>query len=224
MFFIFVAALAKEPDPGYILEKVQENYDNIEDYSATVKIDVDIPNFRIPHKKAKIYYKKPDGVSIKTSGFAILPKGGVLPIPSTFLKEDVQLKYNRRESIDGVSYHVIDVISENHKKLDVDISIWVNSKRWTIERVVSSNRAGKSEMKFHYLKIDDFWLPDTTILEINFSKGIPEIPRPTMRGSFEKDLRNNINKEGNTNGRVIFAFSNFLVNVGLDDMLFEDKK
>ena len=59
MFFTLGAALAKEPDPGYILNKVQGNYDNIEDYSATVKIDVDIPNFRIPHKKAKIYYKKP---------------------------------------------------------------------------------------------------------------------------------------------------------------------
>lgn len=79
-------------------------------------------------------------------------------------------------------------------------------------------------MKFSYVKIDNFWLPDTTIIEINFTKGIPEMHRPSMRGSFERDLRDNITNEGNINGRVVVAFSNFLVNIGLDDTLFECKK
>ena len=224
MFFGYSVALSNEPDPRYIMNKVQEKYDGIEDYSTTMKVEVDIPNFRIPQKEIKIYYKKPDKLSMKTSGFAILPRWGVLPLPSDFLKEGAKLEYNCRERIDEVSYHVVDVISVEKKQPDVDISIWVNSKRWTIDKVVSSNRAGKFEMKFSYVKIDNFWLPDTTIIEINFAKGIPEMHRPSMRGSFERDLRDNIIKEGNINGRVVVAFSNFLVNIGLDDTLFEGKK
>ncbi|MCK4640045.1 MAG: hypothetical protein KAU06_01800, partial [Candidatus Marinimicrobia bacterium] len=77
MFIIALAAFVKtpisaseltKPDPQVIIEKIQARLEQIDDYRVTARVNVDIPNLRMPDKKLTIFYKSPDKLSVKTSG------------------------------------------------------------------------------------------------------------------------------------------------------------
>jgi outer membrane lipoprotein-sorting protein len=68
---------AQTTDPREILNKVQAQYEAIEDYQVSVHLNVDIQNFRMPNKNMRVYFKKPDKLKVKTSGFAIVPRFGL---------------------------------------------------------------------------------------------------------------------------------------------------
>lgn len=247
--FTFSLLIHAQENPRTILAKVEANYSDIEDYAATVLLTVDIPNFRMPKKKIAIFYKKPDKFSIKTSGFALVPKVGVFPVPSNFIKDDTKLRYNRSESGNGILYHIIDVIPKETEKFKSDISLWVNSRRWTIDRaVVDMKDKGRTEVNFSYREIESHWLPDSTVLMLNYKKGIPKINRPSLEAPFggspemekiaEKKVAaaNSMARgfggspeamkiaEGEVGGKVKLVFTDFVINAGLDDSFFQTEK
>lgn len=222
---VFTSIGKTQENPQEILAKVNANYSSIDDYAATVSLSVNIPNFRMPKKTVKVFYKKPDKFSMKTNGFAMMPKVGVFPVPSNFIPADARVRYNRSETLKGIRCHVLDVLPKESDKKEPEISLWVNSKRWTIDRVVlGTKEVGSSEVNLHYCQIDGKWLPDSTVVTLNYEKGIPKINRPSIERPIDDPDVLRLNGEAFT-GTVKLIFSDIVINSGLDDSFFEtDKK
>ncbi|MDD5764629.1 MAG: hypothetical protein PHW79_00060 [Candidatus Marinimicrobia bacterium] len=213
-----------QENPQEILARVNALYSTIDDYAATVTLSVNITNFRMPKKVVKVFYKKPDKFSMKTDGFAMMPKVGVFPVPSNFIPADAQVRYNRSEALKGIRYHVLDVKPKESDKKDPEISLWINSKRWTIDRVILGMKdAGSSEVNLHYRQIEGKWLPDSTVVTLNYEKGIPKLDRPSIERPIDDPDVPRLNVES-LSGTVRLIFSDVVINSGLDDSFFETEE
>ncbi|MCK4716966.1 MAG: hypothetical protein KAT54_09190 [Candidatus Marinimicrobia bacterium] len=232
--FVFIVALATlvktpiaaseltKPDPQVIIEKIQARLEQIDDYRVTARVNVDIPNLRMPDKKLTIFYKSPDKLSVKTSGFAIVPKIGFLPSVKDLITEDMGVTFKNTLREDGATLYVLELTS---KELPVETtaSIWVNSKRWTVEKVLFRvENAGESVINLYYLQVDSFWLPESTVVYLNMERGIPHMNRPTVENPVGTIDHRSRNKSRPVSGKVLVTFEDYRINQGLDDSLFEE--
>ena len=83
---------AQTPSIEHIRDNVISQFAQINDYQVDIKISVKMTGFRMPKKKIRMYYKKPDKIKVETRVFAILPKIGAGGNPSVFLD---MLKHQR---------------------------------------------------------------------------------------------------------------------------------
>ena len=110
LVIISFALPAQTKNPDKTLNAVKKSFDRIEDYSVDVKIKVDISFLKVPDTNAKIYFKKPDKVSIKSEGFALLPKGALHISPTSLLKGNYTAIFDRFEDFEGIKTAVIKTI------------------------------------------------------------------------------------------------------------------
>jgi outer membrane lipoprotein-sorting protein len=206
--------------PRSIFEKVQSRLNEIDDYSVTAKTVVEIPNLRIPDKKIHVFYKKPDRVSIKTSGFAIVPKFGFLPSVSAVISDDVDIELQNTITENDQTMYVL-MIKPRELKVNVVTTIWVDAQCWTLEKVlIEAKDFGESVIIFSYVDIDGVWLPDSTTVFLKMKQGIPDMQRPSVEYPVGFMAFNNQPK--NIQGKVTVTFRDYKVNRGIDDSVFEE--
>ncbi len=78
--------IPQKKDPDQILQKVVANFEKIKDYEVDVNIKVDVEFLKVPESNAKIFFKQPDKIALKSEGFAMLPKNGFNFSPASLLK------------------------------------------------------------------------------------------------------------------------------------------
>jgi|GEM_PF-630451 len=212
-----------DPELESIIERVEATFDKIEDYSVKVQVSVDIPNFRMPNKKIKVLYKKPDKISVLSPGFAIVPKSGIVPTPRSLMGDDIEQISVGEEFFNGRTYKILQLFPKEERGVR-EIKVYVNPERWTVDLVKNEFlNGGSSQLKVSYQKIQGFWLPDTSWLEMNLPQGIPRLNRPNIYDpsggieSFEKAAT------GNMQGEVLLIFSDFRVNKGIKDSAFKQE-
>ena len=71
-----------QQEEKYYIEKTNEQFNLINDYKVDMSIKLEIPAFRMPKKKYKVYYKRPNKIKVKAKGFGILPKTGLFTSPN----------------------------------------------------------------------------------------------------------------------------------------------
>ena len=231
VFIIALAALIKttisaseltQPNPQVIIEKIQTRLEQIDDYRVTARVNVDIPNLRMPDKKLTIFYKSPDKLSVKTAGFAIVPKIGFLPSVKDLIAEDVDVIIKNILREDGATLYVLG-ITPKELPVETTASIWVSVQRWTVEKVLFRvENAGESVINFYYLQVNSFWLPESTVVYLNMERGIPHMNRPTIENPVGTIDHHNQKRSGPVRGKVLITFEDYQINQGLDDSLFEE--
>ena len=82
LLFFASVIIGQAKDPDTLVAMVKNEFDKIEDYEVDVVIKIDINFLKVPESKAKIFFKKPDKVRLKSEGFALLPKEGLNFSPS----------------------------------------------------------------------------------------------------------------------------------------------
>jgi len=204
-----------------IIRKVAHHFDSIRDYSVEAKIEVDIPNLRMPTKKVRFYYKQPDQFKAQSHGFAIVPKEGFFPDPTQFYPDSLTPYYKEMEDWQGITCHVIGIpfpVKEHASEL----TIWIDRYRWLVLRITATRDTKlQSEMRFNYQNHQGIWVPDTTTLQVHFEKGIPDIERPSIHNPFGKfDFQGRLEEE-QLHGQIRITFQDFVINQGLDDALFK---
>lgn len=207
-----------------LLEKVRGQMDGIEDYEVTALVTVQIPNLRIPRKEVRIFFKKPDKLAIKTSGFAIVPKAGILPDPTALINEKVSIRFLRTVEIENKPYHIIEARPTVKGEIDTLGTFWLNSERWTIDKLMlKMEGTAESIVTFSYTRIEDFWLPETTSVYMQFEKTIPLLSRPTIDNPVGAKRRRSGKQKGeSTTGTLKIIFRNYRINQSLSDAIFKE--
>jgi len=209
-------------NPEIILEKVKKEFEKIEDYQVDVKIKVDVDFLKMPDREATIFYKKPDKFHIDSENFALLPKSGLNFSPLGFLNYNYTSFYVREDTVNGKLTTVIKVIPLEGSTDVILSTLWVDTERNIILKVESTRKPeGTFFIDMEYLKTKQgFWLPST--LTFSFT-----VDRSLYPGKFNKDQDSESGKskkessESET-GNVYITYSNYKVNIGLPDKLFED--
>ncbi len=224
--FIFLLAFytfSQSKDPNIILNNVKEKFNRINDYEVNVRIKVDVDFLKAPESEAKIYFKQPDKIHFESENFALLPKEGINFSPMALLKDNYTALYDKEDTVNGVKTSVVKVIPLNDKSNIILTTLWVDQARNYIMKVESTTKInGTFTIEFNYDKpVDDYPLPSSTIF--TFSIDRTNIPRG-MYGNMDEEKENDKKvSRKRTTGRVYVYYSNYKVNEGIPDSIFEKK-
>jgi hypothetical protein len=237
MLFLFVTIKAQDTELEEIKNNIITQFSKIDDYQVDINIKINMTGFRMPKKKIKMFFKKPDKLNIKTNGFAIIPKTGINNNPNelfemfNYITEVNRTIRNNKQFyfITGiVNPDSIDIPIKNFQSENANItmSLLIDAKEWIITEVdIILDKEKIFSIKTDYINIDNIMVPEKT----NLSIGIKEISR--IKNNFNNDLLFNSDndfikasglnlKNDEFKGEISLEFSNYIINQGIDDNLF----
>ncbi len=224
LFFIQFG-FTQSKDPDEILKNVITNFNKVEDYVVDVNIKVDVDFLKVPETKAKIYFKQPDKVHLEAEGFAMLPKNGMEFSPSSLLKKAYTSIYESDIDLNGFNTSIVKVIPLGDQGDVILSTLWIDQKVKVIKKVESTTKTnGTFTIDFTYSDKINYPLPEKIVFAFNLDKmNIPStITGETSNSSSDKKNKNRLS-DSRTKGKVIVNYSNYIVNKGLPDSIFEKK-
>lgn len=235
--FLFTSIKSQNTDLDIIKSNILTQFSKIEDYQVDINIKINMTGFRMPKKKIKMFFKKPDKLNIKTNGFAIVPKTGINNNPNELFKMFNYINEVNRTIRDNKQFYFISGIV-NQDSIDMPIknlkseesnikmSLLIDAKEWIITEVdIFLDKEKTFSIRTDYININNIMVPEETKLII----GIKEISR--IKNNFNSDLLfnsdNDLAKASGFNlkndefrGEISMKFSNYIINQGIDDQIF----
>jgi hypothetical protein len=201
-----------------IIANVKQRFDQVKDYTVQITASVNLERMKIPEMKATLYFKQPDKMHIESKNFSMLPKESMGLTPSDMLaKFDATLLKSEKRG--GTMFYDLRLVSKTEKGKQVrEYFATVNGDAWVVSHIESFPMPGrKITIDFtHSLVADQYWLPLT--ITVNYSSeqsddAPQEQPQQPGHGR-------NMPRKGTASVR----YSDYKVNTGLSDEIFEKKK
>ncbi|WP_290660030.1 hypothetical protein [Ignavibacterium sp.] len=203
-----------------LINSVIANFNTVKDYEVDVEIKVDVEFLKVPDSKAKIYFKQPDKIRLKSEGFALLPKEGLNFSPSVLSKKDYTAIYERDVLLNGVKTSVVKVIPVGEQSNIILSTLWIDPVRKLIRKVESTTKTnGTFVIELFYGDNFKYPLPEQMTFTFNIDK--MNLPKAfTSDGNPPKKKKRM--PDAPTKGIVVVKYSNYKVNTGLADNIFEE--
>ena len=224
LFFISIQiGFSQSKNPDEIINDVITNFNKVNDYQVDVNIKVDVEFIKVPETKAKIYFKQPDKVHLKADGFAMLPKNGMEFSPSSLIKKDYTAIYEQDVDLNGYKTSIVKVIPLGDQGEVILSTLWIDQKKQVIRKVESTTKTnGTFTIDFTFDDNIKYPLPSKIIFSFNMDK--MNLPATiTGETNNENPDKKNKNIGSTTKGQVIVNYSNYVVNKGVPDSIFEEK-
>ncbi len=223
LFITIQMGFSQSKNPDEIINGVITNFNKVNDYQVDVNIKVDVEFIKVPETKAKIYFKQPDKVHLKAEGFAMLPKNGMEFSPSSLIKKDYTAIYEQDVDLNGYKTSIVKVIPLGDQGEVILSTLWIDQKKQVIRKVESTTKTnGTFTIDFTFDDKIKYPLPSKIIFSFNMDKmNLPS----TITGETNNENPDKKNKNigSTTKGQVIVNYSNYVVNKGVPDSIFEEK-
>jgi outer membrane lipoprotein-sorting protein len=205
-----------------ILRHIRSTWSEVEDYSVRLQAEIDMEKVRVPPMDIMVYYKQPDKIHLQSKGFAILPRDGIFINPNRFSTEAFYMSLLGKETLKNVETYKIELVPRKQEIKIRKLTMWVDPERWIFLKVHTISLRGLSaHVDFEYALFQDkYWLPVRAIAIINFTGFKGFAPYHKMFGR-EKESDS---EAGDKTGRITIQFSDYKINVGLSDSIFEQPK
>jgi outer membrane lipoprotein-sorting protein len=207
---------SKNPDD--ILDGIKEAFKKIEDYEVDISVKIDVDFLKVPDSEAKLYFKQPNKIHVESEKFALLPRQGLDFSPLGLISGKYTALYEQEDTIRNIPTSVVKIIPLGNDGDIILSTFWVDQTRNLIIRMESTKKpTGTFTIDFTYKINDDYYeLPSQ--MEFTFTVDRMMFPRG-MDGQLEED--DSDKKSDNTTGKVYISYTNYKVNQGLPDDLFE---
>jgi|TARA_B110000495_G_scaffold57438_1_gene48668 hypothetical protein len=239
VLIIYASILTANTNPGYIQSlvfKTEQQYQSVTDFQVEMEIKLDVPGFRMPKKKFKVFFKQPNKVKIKTTGFGVLPKTGLFTSPvDNFdnLKELTLITVNDKNKPNDIiiSGQLITdslkvKIPNEYARLTFipTVDVKLDTLRWVIKSVTTRIDTLKiMKINNNYDIVDgDYYLPVTSTVEYyikdaKLSKWLKK-DISTVIGK-DQDLKSQ--KNDLVEGNIKIKYNKYKVNRGISDKIFK---
>ncbi len=221
-FLIFSYKLqAQISEPKLLLDSINSKLNKVNDYSADVKIKLNVSFIKIPVKEAKVFYKKPDKIKMKSTGFALLPKKGINFSLAALLNKSYTSVWIKKELINGNNCDVIKIIPLTEEQDILLATVWIDRKKQLLLRVDANTKSsGSFLIDFVYNSITNvFDLPE----KLNFTFDVNKMSLPMgITGDFDSDKAPEKNNKPQK-ATLSLIYSNYLVNKGIPDSFFTEE-
>jgi len=230
----FCLGLSNSYDSDYFIEKTNNQFNLINDYRVDMIIELDIPAFRMPKKKYKVFYKRPNKIKVKSKGFGILPKTGLFTSPNDNfdnLKNIELANFYDENNIHDILI-IGDLIVDSLKlempneysriTFDPTVEVKIDTSKWVIKNVTTKLDTLKLfQINNYYEYFDDFYMPYRS--EVKYF-----IKDKKLFNWLNKDASNIIGKESLPNvndsiveGKITVKYKKYVINKGIKDKIFD---
>ncbi len=200
----------QEPQMTDILDSVRIQLDRIIAYEvdATFRVDIDFVN--MPEKQARIQFKTPDKLDVKTDGFLMIPKVGIRPLTRQMDLENYHSLYLGQEMVDGENCHVFKLIPVKNNSKIVLSTVWINHDYLVRKWESFTKKAGSILLEFSY---EDLVLPSEIIF--SFEVTGMNIPIKYFGSEIEIDKKG-MKETENIEGKVFVTFRDYKIEYETD--------
>jgi outer membrane lipoprotein-sorting protein len=214
--FLPSVIFCQQPDPKEIIEKVNTEYAKIKDYQVDVSIKIDVEFMDVPDGSAKIYFKQPDKVSIKSKDFALMPREGLNFNPGKILMGNYTPVYIKEDIVDGKPAHQIKIVPLDENSDFILSTVWIDKAKPIIIKVeATSKKQGTYSLFISYGSTFQYALP--TKLTFMFDIKRDNLPKDFSGQMKKKSLADSVK------GKVYVYYSNYQVNKGIPESVFSNK-
>lgn len=220
--WLIVANTNAANTPEALVEKIRAKLEKVQDYSADARLKTNVAFIKAPVGTVKVYYKKPNQVRIeKSKGMSILPKGG------TILNLSTLLTIKNYDAIDAGEMMVNQIKTRKVRILPRDASgdvvvmdLFIDETNMLLMKSsVTTKENGTFDMEMSYGNYKDYMLPDKLVFHFNVKNY--KMPKSISLDFDEQLSKEESEKLKNKKGTVVFNYSNYIINKGLNDNLFK---
>ncbi len=194
-----------------IVKRAADEYDRVKDYAVDAKVAVRSPNARVPDSQIRIYYKKPDKLHVESrDGFAALPKRGLMTgNPLREMLSNSELSLLGSEKAVGRDCYLIRAVYKRDGQA-TKARVWIDKERSVVVQMYADSYSGPSmRLSLWYSKVGGrFWMPSK-------SHAVVEFASIGARNDGDKSAKPST---------VTLQFSNYKINTGLSDKIFQKKR
>jgi outer membrane lipoprotein-sorting protein len=204
-----------------ILQNVKTEFSKVQDYTATLTATIKMERLNIPEMKVKLYFKQPDKMHIESNSFSMLPREGIGLNPSQLLeKYTPTLVETEKNGTDPV--YVLQLVPKvkpvrgGKERPLTESKVWIDGKRWVVTRLESAPAEGrKLTVEFEYAVVAGTYLLPSSIVASFDSQQLQADSSAEQRPRQQRMPRK---------GSVSIHYTDYSVNSGLSDAVFEEKK
>jgi hypothetical protein len=215
LFLLSIELIQAQEDVFRYLDPIEKKYAGLKDYVVNVNVHFDIEALKAPDMKAKLYFKAPDKMKVDSKKVFFFPKEGGYFNPFVFKKKDFEIKLLERTMLDGRNVVRLKLTpmdtGPSNKVFVLTIDTDYNLIR-EIKILPSEGREIKAAIEYGIFY--DFELPIRIDLQLDIPGSEPSGMREfTQFGQRSKRIT----------GKVEITYSNYKVNSGLTDEIFQEK-
>ena len=208
------SALGQE-DVAQYLDALERKYSGLKDYTVEVKVHFDMEGFKAPDMEGKLYFKAPDKMEVESKKVFFLPKEGGYFNPYMFKKEAFDIRLLEYITYDDRKAVKLKLIPKDPKKVKQGFVLILDIESHQIREFHTSSEEREVNGVIKYGKFKEFDLP--TDIELHLDLQFNE--------SFEmREFGQSPPKAKRMTGKVKITYSNYKVNLGLNDKIFKEMK
>jgi outer membrane lipoprotein-sorting protein len=211
----------KKQNTNEILAKVVQGFEGVNDFSAVIDAEIHMERMQIPKMHADLFFKKPDKVHFSSKGFLLIPREGFTLNPAV-LQEHYLTTSVVEDTVDGKNLFKLLLTAKDSKTRLRTLFIWVDPINWTIAKIETIPYEGRTlSMLFTYeCQQEKYWLPSKLIVLFASEPDKTQKDTSTPIDNQLEALQRSVPRSGT----VTVVYSNYNINIGLSDELFEKKK
>ena len=219
MIFLFTATQIEAQNAEAILQKLKQKLEKVNDYEAKGKMKTNVVFIKAPVADVKIYYKKPNMLRIiNENGISFIPKGSV-NISLNNIFTDLQNFDIIDAGNDSEGLHVIKMLPKGDTADIVLSTLYIDEKNLLIKKSKTTTREnGSYELLMSYGKYAEYELPDKIVFSFNTKDY--KLPKGITL-DYDEGTEKNSDKLKNKKGTVEIIYSNYVINKGIDNKIFQ---
>lgn len=195
----------------------------VQDYTAAVKMKIDVSYMKIPLLKGTLFFKAPDKMRLeRNGGISLLPKKNInLTISNLIPTGKVTVIDAGEEVKEGKKLHILKVVPEDDISNIVITKIWVDEQRLVAVRAETTTRNdGTVIMDLSFGKYTTYGLPDKVTIfmdlkDYKLPKGV------TMDYNNMETPETEAKKVKSQKGTIQITYLKYDINKGIPDEKFK---
>jgi outer membrane lipoprotein-sorting protein len=206
-----------------VLEKVVRDFAEVRDFVAAIDAEINMERVQVPKMHATMYFKRPDKIHFTSQGFLLIPRDGLTLNPAV-LSERYDASFIAEDTLEGRRLYKLQLAAKDKKTKLRQMYAWIDPAHWTVSRIETIPYEGRTlSIVFTYEFLQDkFWLPSKLVVTFGTTSEGEKITDDSTNhqmGQFSQMYRSMPR-----NGSITIQYSDYKVNVGLDDSIFEDNE
>lgn len=205
-----------------LVKMVREKLDKVNDYEAKGKMKTNVIFIKAPVATVKVYFKKPNKIRINNeSGISFIPKGSVNINLNTIFVNSTGFDIIDMGNEAKTNYRIIKLLPKEENSDVVLSTLYIDEATSLIRKAKTTTKEnGTYELEMSYGKYAEYGLADKIIFSFNTKNY--KLPRGVTLdyddGSREDEAADKLK---NKKGKVEITYSNYSINKGVPDSVFE---